>query len=179
MPSKGARSFSDRSIATGQVSVSADDEFEYLRWNPVRHALKPYHLLVTGATILLAIAAFVPETVTVDLYLHDTFYVVSARYHPAIGATLLLALSILSFAKSDCRKSNFATWIYSAVPTLSVMAIAAIPFIEIEENPLLRHKRQWLSVDRTQLVSLAAALLLITQVVFWGRFVLKIKETDA
>ena len=119
---------------------------------------KPYHLLLLAGLSLL-ISALIPTDQTLDIHVHDTYFVIahsSLYWVFAIFTYFLWGVYVLA---RNTLFSNWLTWFHVVITLLTVAFFICLPFFG--NLPGYIDVSSWLSFNKFQRVLASIALLFI------------------
>jgi hypothetical protein len=82
--------------------------------------IKPYNILGIAGLLLLAISFFLPSQM-VDVYVHDTYYVMDMPYVFRNLACLLLALFTVSTLIAGKLRSSMLAWFHVILTVVTIL----------------------------------------------------------
>jgi cytochrome c oxidase subunit 1 len=88
---------------------------------------RPYHLLLLTALIIL-MASFFASNETLDIHLHDTYFIIALTNLFAGISVLLLILWLLYLFTSRLLFSNMLTWIHILSTTIAFLLLVVFSF---------------------------------------------------
>ena len=81
---------------------------------------KPYYLFAVAAAILFIVGMFIPQS-TMDIHLHDTYFVFSSRFFFWFLSILLLGYFLLYLATDTMLYSKKLTWIHVVITVVYII----------------------------------------------------------
>ena len=96
-----------------------------------KYSFKPYDLLLFTA-ILLWIGSWLPSDRTLDIHLHDTYYVIAEKHLLWALSVVLLVLWVLYKLLAQVLYSKVLTWLHVLLTVPAFLLIAASVFFQPE-----------------------------------------------
>ncbi len=133
------------------------------------------HVFLFVTSVMLILIGFFQPDKTVDIHIHDTYFVISnPHYYFGMGLLLLLITVIVFLTKSVAWKSSLM-WLHTVATAVIFLFLALIPIIfsaglageprryyDLSGSPLLWNRHENLS----NCLQLGLLLLLIAQLLF-------------
>lgn len=88
---------------------------------------RPYNLLLFTA-ILLFIGGFMANNITIDIHLHDSYYIFSLQFLIWFAALILLAFWLLYLGTNQILFSSVFSWIHILLTVATAVFIFTLPY---------------------------------------------------
>jgi heme/copper-type cytochrome/quinol oxidase subunit 1 len=131
--------------------------------------LRPYNFLSFLGIVLIIISFFVVSS-TIDIHLHDTYYIIGYQQFFWLIALIILFFALLYRITNQVLLSKFLTWLQIIITLLSFIALIAFIFWGNEATRRYIDVSAWNSFHRlsviSKIISWIVLIFIFGQVVF-------------